>query len=745
MKKVHKSVFFVVLALVFAFVFINFFGIYTTYGDVTTTIVRGYKDLGYDRDLEDMGYFAIKSENIDAADLNAARDIVENRISTLGYRQFNVLVDEQNGQLLVEVPFAEANAANLPSLAQAVASTGLFEIREGNETDDDGNPTGVSETVILNNDMVRSVRMSVQSNALYTYYGIEVFLTKEGKAALSEVSTKLLADDKGTISYWLDGEKIGIRNFTEPLELSSITITDTTNNSYSVSYERQVLMASGRLPAAFTAVESVVIPNANSDASQSALLWGLLAAIGVAIVLFIILFKLPGVCAGAMILLQSAMSLAIQTGMFTDQTNRMLNFNDLTAHVVLLLISMLVYAFICSKVSAGVNQKLSPAKAVLNATNGPQAKILFGFVGLFVLSLCAYLLTNPTLLYGSGVYAYLGDMNEMFRTAMLISALALLCQVFFRLMLKSISGGNWRSGSAFCSPLSKGKEKNVAAASKSVVIAVALVLVASVALGFILNGAPSSEKDGYSLYSVSYSTEDVDSAVLTPALLELDSSLDVSYGYATGGTAYSVTVMLPAGSETTNEQIKAVMDEAYPEAFKEIMSASVSGSYNMAAIRNLAAILLISIIAFGAVVSLLANRFRMGGVVAAVCTLIGTAVSCALLYVCGMPFGHTFMAIAVGAAVMSAGVSAMSVFSVNAAKTAQNTKTAAVNEAVSGSLGGCVAAIVIFLLMFAAFVVVSISMGIPPVANFAVGMLAVSVISAVYCYAASNAIATIKK
>lgn len=744
MKKVHKSVFFVILALVLAFVCITFFGVYTTYGDVTTTVVRGYKDMLYDRDLEDNGYIVLKADSeLTGEQLKQTKQILEYRLALYGYGQLEVLTDAASGSIYISLPWDQQSASQLATVASSIAKRGLFEIRLGNEVDSKGAPTGKTETVLLNNDQIKSADMDSTSNSVYTTYGLKLKFTSEGKKALAGAYDQVASDDSPAISYWLDGTEITYKVLSEAYTDSTLTINDTSNSAYSNIVERIILIRSGVLPATFTTVETVCVPYAAADSSHSAVMWTLLGMLALACILFIALFRVPGVCAAVALLLQSGITMALQTGMFSDNSNRPLTFIDLAAAFAALMTAIFVYAVICSKVSSGVHAKLSPAKAVLNALNGPSWRMIWAYAALFAAMLCGYLLTKPEVLYGTSLYAYSGDMFMFFYMAMMHALGLFGTLLVFRLLLKAVSGGNWRGTEAFASPIAKGKPREFAHSAKALVAVVSVVLVVAVALAFVLPGKSSYENSGMKVYSAKYTTEDVDSTVLTPALLELDSSLEVSYGYTNHGTNYCVSVSYPTGSEVTGAEIKAVLDKTYADTFTETINISVGGNYSSAQLRNTAIFAVIALAIYGAIIALFANKIRIAGLIAPIAALVGAAVTSALLHVCGMAVGHVFIGCALASLMLSAAVAAIVVFEINGKMA--GAASAAVNAVFSEQLGGYAGAAVIVALLSAGSAVAASAFGVTSLLAFSIAMLAVGVLSIVYCVIAANACCALKK
>lgn len=191
-EKVHKSIFFISLVLIAAFVCVSFFGIYTTYGEVTTTVVRGARELVYDRDLNDSGIIVLKAADTSAAALENAKNVVTHRLAALGYSDFDVRAAADGSGLIITSPFETSRASVLTSLAKLLVQPGKLEIRVGNETDSDGKPTGVSETVIADSTMIRGGKLTYESSPIYTIYGVRISLTKAGRQALKAATGEML-------------------------------------------------------------------------------------------------------------------------------------------------------------------------------------------------------------------------------------------------------------------------------------------------------------------------------------------------------------------------------------------------------------------------------------------------------------------------------------------------------------------------------------------------------------------------
>lgn len=723
MKKVHKSIFFISLVLIAAFVCVSFFGIYTTYGEVTTTVVRGARELVYDRDLNDSGIIVLKAADTSAAALENAKNVVTHRLAALGYSDFDVRAAADGSGLIITSPFETSRASVLTSLAKLLVQPGKLEIRVGNETDSDGKPTGVSETVIADSTMIRGGKLTYESSPIYTIYGVRISLTKAGRQALKAATGEMLENGTASsISYWLDGEKIGTTSVKEVLDQSTLTINDSSQSGYSNSYERAVLLGSGPLEGSFTAADTVLATLDNAVAMQQGLLTALIIAVAAVAVLFMLLFKLSGVAAAAALVLEAGVTVAIQTALFTDVAGHIFTTAAMMAHLAVFALTVLICAVVCTKTAAGVQQKLSPAKAVLNATNGRAARLLLVYPVVFVFALVGYLLSGSTLFYGSSLYAYIGTVNDFCRIAMYAAVGGFVCQLLFRLMLKSISGVSWRSGSAFSSVVSRKVE--MAPIAKSLLIAQAVILVICLVLAFVVpSRAQSFECSDGTLYAARYTDDSIKAETLTAELKALDSTLSVGYGYASSATSYCVIVSIPAESQTTGAQIKAMLDEKYAEKFTECFTVKLPGSYSGSQIRAAVVAGLAAAIAAGLLVTLTAKK-RIAGLWAALSTVAAAGVTAAALAFCGLAIGHVYAASVCCAALIATGASAAASF----------------DEDRSYVLSSAIAAVLCAALFGAAVIVTAAATQNVAIMATAIAMLAVLVLSTAYSYVAAAAL-----
>ena len=86
----------VTVLLILAFVYTAFFGVSAKYGDVTTTYIKGAKDIRFGVDIKGgVNVTFVPSEDYDATEeqLEAAQLVIENRLVALNVTDYELYVD----------------------------------------------------------------------------------------------------------------------------------------------------------------------------------------------------------------------------------------------------------------------------------------------------------------------------------------------------------------------------------------------------------------------------------------------------------------------------------------------------------------------------------------------------------------------------------------------------------------------------------------------------------------------------
>ena len=125
-KKTSALWFFVIFALILAFSFASFFGIYNYYGDTKTVYTKGAEDIRWGIDIsggvEAVFTPDIKDVEITDADMESAKAIIETRLVNNNITDYEVYLDSVNHQVIVRFPWA-ADESNFDA-QQAISELG---------------------------------------------------------------------------------------------------------------------------------------------------------------------------------------------------------------------------------------------------------------------------------------------------------------------------------------------------------------------------------------------------------------------------------------------------------------------------------------------------------------------------------------------------------------------------------------------------------------------------------------------
>ena len=237
-----------------------------------------------------------------------SKEIIEKRFNELGISNYITRLDEETGDIIVEITENE----NTDSIVSNLATTGKFEIVDSQ-----------TQEVLMDNSDIKLANVmygadssSATSSGTMVYLNIE--FTKEGTSKLEEISTNYTAttedtnttsedtssDDttEKTITMKIDGEEIMTTSFDEPirtgrLQLSigySTTDTDTLNGYINQASNMAVVLDTGNMPVRYEVDTNEFI---ESDITQNQLQiasYIMLGIVGLALIVLIIRYKLLG-------------------------------------------------------------------------------------------------------------------------------------------------------------------------------------------------------------------------------------------------------------------------------------------------------------------------------------------------------------------------------------------------------------------------------------------------------------------
>ena len=297
-----------------AFVYTAFFGVAVKYGDVTTTYIKGAKDIRFGVDIKGgVNVTFVPSDGYDATDdqLEAAQLVIENRLVALNVTDYELYVDNTSDSLILEFPWQSGETDFDPEAAiDEIGTTAYLTFREGSSADGE---------LILDGSMIESAAAQygpVTSGGASEYF-VSLKFTDDGAKAFGDATTRLAAS-KGTISIWLDDENVSTATVNTAITDGSAIITSSASNPF--TQEQVVKMArqinSGALPFALTVDSYSTVSPSLGENSLSAMVLAGLIAFALIVVFMTILYRLPGFLACMALAGQVAATLAFVSGYF---------------------------------------------------------------------------------------------------------------------------------------------------------------------------------------------------------------------------------------------------------------------------------------------------------------------------------------------------------------------------------------------------------------------------------------------
>ncbi|MGI5893019.1 MAG: preprotein translocase subunit SecD [Candidatus Merdivicinus sp.] len=316
MKRVGKPVFFVVAILLIAFLITALFGISTTYGDRKDVYIKGGNDIRWGIDIRggvDVTFTPPEGVEATETQMRAAEAVIKQRLITLHITDSEVYTDYTKNRIIVRFPWKEDEADFDPQAAIAeLGETARLTFREGNETDENGLPTGVTaENIILEGADVQEA--SVFYNQEDGTFGVGLTLSDSGKQSFADATTRL-AETKGTISIWMDDTMISAPTVQNAITDGQASITG--NFTAESAQDLADKINSGALPFKLeTANYSTIDPTLGEGARDVMILAGAVAFVLVAIFM-ILVYRLPGFIAAIALMGQLGLSIAAVSGYF---------------------------------------------------------------------------------------------------------------------------------------------------------------------------------------------------------------------------------------------------------------------------------------------------------------------------------------------------------------------------------------------------------------------------------------------
>ena len=310
MKRKGKIKFFIVLAILLAFIYSAFFGfsLDNYYGDKNTFHfgVKGAKDIRWGIDING-GVEAVFAPDIDEKkitdeNMDAAKEIIETRLVSKNITDYEVFVDYDKHQVVVRFPQKNGEEFDAQKVVNELGETAQLKFCKNTDTN----------SVILTGDDVKKAEAGYIDG---TGYVVNLTLKSSGVNKFS-AATKELAASSGTISIWMDETQIS--NPTVQTQITSNQCYIEGMESSEAANELANKINAGSLPFALTTdndMLQIVSPTLGNEALVVMVYAGVIAFIIICLIM-IFKYRLCGVVASLTLLGQAAAIIACISGYF---------------------------------------------------------------------------------------------------------------------------------------------------------------------------------------------------------------------------------------------------------------------------------------------------------------------------------------------------------------------------------------------------------------------------------------------
>ena len=582
------------VVLIAAFVYTAFFGVAVKYGDVTTTYLKGAKDIRFGVDIKGgVNVTFVPSDGYDATDeqLAAAQLVIENRLVALNITDYELYVDTNADSLILEFPWQSGETDFDPEAAiQEIGTTAYLTFREGSSADGE---------LILDGSEVQSAaaQYGPVSGSSSEYY-VALTFTDEGAKAFGDATTKLYQSG-GTISIWLDDENVSTATVNAAITDGKAIITSSASDPFTqdavVKMARQI--NSGSLPFALSVDSYSTISPSLGENSLAAMVLAGLIAFALIVVLMTVLYRLPGFLACIALAGQVAATLAFVSGYFPVFESFTLTLPGIAG--IILAIGMGVDANVIT--AERIKEELRSGKSLDGALKSGFARgltpIIDGNVTIVIVAIVLMGAFGPS----DGLFAK--ALHFVFfafgpSTAGTIYAFGytlltgVLLNFVFGVFATRVMIRGAASIQALRSPWLYGAEKKAPAEKKPVdfvalrkrFLTVSSCLMAAIVLCAVVFGVRlDTEFTGGAMitlrYEDSFALSDVQ-ATAAEALGSKDLTLQTGENVATG--EQTLKISLPGTETVTTDEVQTLLDslnEQYPEnAFAQLSLSNVSAA-----------------------------------------------------------------------------------------------------------------------------------------------------------------------
>lgn len=318
MKKVGKPVFFILVLLIAAMGYLTVYGVSSTYGDITTTTIKGIDDVRWGIDIRggvDVTFSPPEGVTATREEMAAAESIIGIRLVSQNITDSEVYTDYDKNRIIVRFPWKADETDFDPEKAIAeLGATANLTFRELAQTDSvTGLPTGdTAEKIVLTGaDVESATAVYTETQTGAREHMVELKLKESGKEKFSEATGRLIGRP---ISIWMDETLISAPTVRNQITDGVATISGGFDAQGAMDLANKI--NGGALPfALITENYNTISPTLGLGAKDAMMMAGAIAFAVVAIIM-IVMYRVPGFVAVIALLGQLIMMIASITGFF---------------------------------------------------------------------------------------------------------------------------------------------------------------------------------------------------------------------------------------------------------------------------------------------------------------------------------------------------------------------------------------------------------------------------------------------
>lgn len=320
MKKIGKSTFFIVVALIALFSFSAIVGLDYAFGDNIKTYIKGVDDIRLGIDIKggvDATFEPADGEEATEVQLKAATAIIKTRLSNLGINDSEVYSDKESNRIIVRFPWQAGEDNFDPKAAvKELGEMAKLTFRKGTDTttDENGETVPTGDIVIEGADISETdAGYQQMDNSKGPEHVVRLTLNTTGVSKFT-AATSELAGTGTPISIWMDNIMISAPSVNSAITDNVAYITGNFTSESAQKLADQI--NGGALPFKMVTVSTNTISPTMGEGSLDAIMLAAAIAFACIALYMLVLYRLPGFVAVIALCGQVTGSIAAVTGWF---------------------------------------------------------------------------------------------------------------------------------------------------------------------------------------------------------------------------------------------------------------------------------------------------------------------------------------------------------------------------------------------------------------------------------------------